>query len=1464
MSTREELILYGKELGLQGQELRQFVSEEQAKARHEREEDRRVRLQELEEKEKERLFQKEMLMEKAKLERESEARAIEEHKRQMELQASQSKPTVRDGTAFRGPKLPAFEEGKDNMDAYLQRFERYATAQKWDSASWGGNLSALLKGKALDVFSRLPVEQALKYEELKKALLRRFEKTEEGFRKAFHSARPESGETFSQFSLRLENYFERWVEMTGTQKTYEGVMDLVIRDQFIYCCGRDLALFLKERIPKTLEETAKLADQFADARGSRSNLMTTRTTKHADSKPQQNNSPHTGDNSRGKSSLPLKERKCYSCGKPGHLSYECRGKKSSNVAAVVGEIGSEDIGRRKHLSTRGRGSRSTRSRSKRRCSEGTRVQASSPSVDRSPPTLSESCNIKMAGDRGMPIASGYVGDHFVTVLRDSGCSGVVVRKDLVDPSRISDRQQVCSLADGSRIQVPVAELEIDTPYFRGTTDAWVLETPLYDLIIGNVHGARPPNHPDNDWQSENGRIQAVETRSQKKRNQNGYRALQVKEVTDIGTMDEIKEEQKVDPTLSRFRDMAKLDDQHERQDGGVSVIFYHKGLLYRKFRSPKVANGKEFRQLVVPRKFRQAVLDLAHASIMAGHQGVKRTTARVLSEFFWPGVQADVTRYCRSCDICQRTISKGRVPVAPLGNMPLIDTPFKRVAVDLIGPIQPATYRGNRYILTVVDYATRYPEAVALRGIETEQVAEALVDIFSRVGVPAEMLSDQGAQFTSGVMREVARLLSMKQLTTTPYHPMCNGLVERFNGTLKQMLRRMSAERPKDWDKFINALLFAYREVPQESLGFSPFELLYGRSVRGPMMVLKELWTKNVPDEEVKSTYQYVMDLRERLEETCQLAKEHLKMAKGKQKKYFNRKSKVRQLKAGDKVLVLLPTKANKLLMQWRGPFQVVERVGPSDYRVNRDGKIKTLHVNLLKKYVEPEVKRSDSEVSGILGCIATAVLHEDEDDYEGNPELETLPSKTGKEGVDDVVIAEELTSSQLEDVNELLHSYTDVLTDMPGHTNLAQHDIHTTTSEPVRVKQYPLPYSTKEVIMDEVKKMIDMKIIEPSESPYAAPVVMVKKKDGSNRFCIDFRRLNRVTVFDAEPMPDTNNIFGRLAGARYFSKLDLSKGYWQVPMAEDAKPKTAFSTPQGLFQFRVMPFGLVNAPATFSRLMRKLLAGMDWLDNFIDDILIFTETWEQHLEVLKELFGRLRKARLTARPTKCSIGFMSLPCLGYVVGDKRLRPDQEKIKAIEEAPKPETKKQVRSFLGLASFYRRFIPNFSAIAIPLSDLTKKGLANKVEWNDSHEKAFVTLKMMLTSSPVLKLPDLTQEFILRTDASDTGIGAILLQEENDKPMPVAYASRKLLPREKNYAIIERECLAIVWGIQKFEPYLYGREFVLETDHQPLTYLNRTRTANGRLMRWALMLQPYRFRLRAIKGCDNVGADYLSRM
>ena len=278
---------------------------------------------------------------------------------------------------------------------------------------------------------------------------------------------------------------------------------------------------------------------------------------------------------------------------------------------------------------------------------------------------------------------------------------------------------------------------------------------------------------------------------------------------------------------------------------------------------------------------------------------------------------------------------------------------------------------------------------------------------------------------------------------------------------------------------------------------------------------------------------------------------------------------------------------------------------------------------------------------------------------------------------------------------------------------------------------------------------------------------------------------------------------------------------------------------------------------------MRKLFDGQDHVINYIDDILIYTDTWDEHVKVLESVFRRIEQAGLTARPTKCMIGYESLEFLGHIVGEGLIKPQPSKIAKIMEASPPKTKKEVRSFMGLANYYRKFIPNFSAIAVPLTDLTKKGYKSEVNWGEAQQRAFDTLKARLSSSPILHLPDNDKVFILRTDASDTGIGAILMQQEGDQSFPICYASRKMLPRETRYSVIERECLAIIWAILKFHIYLYGRQFIIETDHQPLTYLSTMKFSNNRVMRWALSLQPYRFTLRAIKGSDNSGADFLSR-
>ena len=453
-----------------------------------------------------------------------------------------------------------------------------------------------------------------------------------------------------------------------------------------------------------------------------------------------------------------------------------------------------------------------------------------------------------------------------------------------------------------------------------------------------------------------------------------------------------------------------------------------------------------------------------------------------------------------------------------------------------------------------------------------------------------------GSQFTSALMKEVSRLLSFKQLVTSPYHPICNGLVERFNGTLKKMLTRMCAERPKDWDKYIDPLLFAYREVPQESLGFSPFELIYGWPVRGPMQVLRELWTKDIEDPRVRTTYQYVLDLRERLESTVSLAQQNLQNMSKKYKKYYNpksrrrhlkvgskvlvllptktnkllmswkgpynrksrrrhlkvgskvlvllptktnkllmswkgpynRKSRRRHLKVGSKVLVLLPTKTNKLLMSWNGPYEVVEKLSVLDYRIKMGKKVKTFHINMLRQYIEKEDDQQTTEVQVCSIAVLDCTSEDTEDNIEG---LVESPSICDNESVELLNINPDLTKEEQSQVRQLVTNFASTFTGIPGCTVLLEHDIKLTTDTPVRVKQYPLPFNMMEAAKDEVRDMINLDIVEPSESPYCSPVLIVKKKDNTNRFCIDFRTLNKITVFDAEPMPNMEEIFTKIAG---------------------------------------------------------------------------------------------------------------------------------------------------------------------------------------------------------------------------------------------------------------------------------------------------------------------------------------------
>ena len=416
-----------------------------------------------------------------------------------------------------------------------------------------------------------------------------------------------------------------------------------------------------------------------------------------------------------------------------------------------------------------------------------------------------------------------------------------------------------------------------------------------------------------------------------------------------------------------------------------------------------------------------------------------------------------------------------------------------------------------------------------------------------------------------------------------------------------------------------------------------------------------------------------------------------------------------------------------------------------------------------------------------------------------------------------------------------------------------------------VNVRQYPLPFESQKVVEEEVKKMLDLDVIEASTSAFSSPVVLVKKKDNSTRFCIDFRELNKVTQFDCEPVPDPEVLFASLQGKKFFTKVDLAKGYWQIPMAKKDREKTAFRTPQGLFQFKKMPFGMNTAPSTFARMMRKLHLDRFHALHFFDDILVATVNWKDHLSAVDKLLTELAKHGLTVRPSKVEAGFDSIEFLGHVVGKGNMGPVPQKVSKILKVAIPTTKKQVRSLLGLIGFYRRYVPNFASVVSPLVNLTKKEQPNKVRWCEECQKAFDTVKQVLSSEPVVRLPDFSKAFTVRSDASSTGIGAVLMQTDDGGVLhPVLYASRKLLDRESRYSTVERECLALVWSVDKFHRYLFGTHFLVETDHRPLTYLRQSKTTNGRLLRWALSLQDYSFTVVPIAGARNFEADVLSRL
>ena len=496
------------------------------------------------------------------------------------------------------------------------------------------------------------------------------------------------------------------------------------------------------------------------------------------------------------------------------------------------------------------------------------------------------------------------------------------------------------------------------------------------------------------------------------------------------------------------------------------------------------------------------------------------------------------------------------------------------------------------------------------------------------------------------------------------------------------------------------------------------------------------------------------------------------------------------------------------------------------------------------------------------------------------------VKSSTTSQDLDVQIDEENLSPEQLLQAKSMINKWSDVFSTGPtdlGRTNLVKHDIKLTDDTPFKDPYRRIPPAMYEEVRLHLKEMLEADAIRPSQSPYSSNVVLVRKKDGSLRFCIDFRKLNSRTVRDAYTLPRIDDTIDALIGAKYFSKLDLRSGYWQVEIEEDSKHKTAFTVGNmGFYECNRMAFGLTNAPATFQRLMERCMGELNLKECliFLDDILIFSETFEEHLERLEAVFSRLKQHGLKLKPSKCEFFKTSVTYLGHVVSQNGVQTDPDKLAALSTWPIPTNIKSLRSFLGFTGYYRRFIQDYARIVKPLNDLLvghptnkskeegqkKKKKKPKVpwQWSEPQQKAFDTLKEKLSSPPILAYADFTRPFIVHTDASTEGLGAVLYQVQDGLERVIAYASRGLRNSERNYPAHKLEFLCLKWAVtEKFHDYLYGNHFTVVTDNNPLTYVLSSAKLDATGNRWLASLGSYNFQLSYRSGRANADADGLSR-
>ena len=1490
---------------------------EEQKRREEREvEERRMQL------EREKLqFEREKLeMErKREEERDQQRRDHERELKQLELEAEENRAHRDMGDLRRFKGVPTWNEKE--VDTFFLSFEAIAKQLDWPRDKWMLIAGIEMTGKAREVYDMLLREGRTDYDSLKKAVLSRYESSPEEYRQKFRKLRKREGATYREFADELRTYLCRWLRSKEVEN-FEQMKNLTLLDQFQRAIPEGLSDYLYDKDITSLEQAAELADEYRLHYDSKRKFLV----KKPEKKKEEVSSVKGAGGQEVKKRVALE---CFNCRRTGHFAKDCKFKKpvaliqgkrvgmrperswkgsyreqetrdraeavgpNSGTARVRGVSCGKSRGRAKAVDRW-----SDTAKAKSACTDDTQVSRQPPHLKRASETSKDVDLLKGRAESGeVCCGKGFapfmskgelrIGKQCIpiTAYRDTGAMITVVLREVIpsDSVMVEGKHAILVGVHGDPVICPLLVVHLCTRDFTGDAVVAVMDRlPLegVQVIVGNdtagtvvcvdpPKGEEPVRFEESMADEEVAHSCGVVTRSKSKEidladtflgsldepeEASGVpddQAVSLLEGVDGSISHGLEEDQRRDPTLARIYSQADTDPEKMG-----FVIRNH--VLVRRTRPPDASLDQEnniTEQLVLPTNRRDAVLQLAHDSPTGGHLGIAKTLKRVASHFFWPGMKRDIRRVCRSCHVCQKAGKKGQDPKrACLRPVPVVSEPFTRVVIDCVGPL-PRSRQGYEYLLTVMCCTTRYLEAFPLRNISTKAVVECLVKFFTTFGLPEVVQSDRGSNFTSHAFALAMKELGVKHVTSSAYHPQSQGALERAHHGLKEMLRCYCQDEGKEWPAGLPFVLFAIRDSVHESLGYTPFELVFGHRVKGPLEILKNDWMRKRQVEFDLS--EYAVKFRERLQRAVQSACEHLRKSKVKMKERYDRQAKDRRFEPGDQVLTLVPTMQNPLRDRYTGPYTVEKRVGEVGYLLSTPGekkKSRLVHVNMLKRY-------RDREGAVVLTCTGHKTNSEGKEGEEASASLSNI--EWLRDAWDNLSYLEKGRG----DMFALLQSYPSLKTNVPSRTGVISHDVELIDSKtrPIRQRPYRVAGERKIALDKEIDYLIEHDLIEQSHSAWSSPCVLVRKESGGWRMCTDYRKINQVTRGDSYPIPRIDECIDCVGKAKYITKIDLLKGYYGVPMTERAKEMSAFITHRGLFQYKVMPFGMKGAPATFQRLMDRLLTGIENCRAYLDDIIIYDNTWDAHLKRVRQVLDRLTEANLTVNLPKSEFGRATLTYLGHEIGYGEVRTRKSKIEDIAAIKIPTSRTQLRRFLGMTGYYRRFCQNYAHVATPLTNLLEKG--RRFIWTDKCQQAFEMLKHFLQANPVLVAPDPSKPFMLMVDASEDAMGAVLMQEGIDNIRhPVAYYSRKFDKHQRNYSTVEKEALGLMMALDHFEVFLkYPMHAVqVYTDHNPLVFIDKMKGKNQRLLRWSLALQEYSLHIHHIAGRENVVADMLSRV